>query len=186
LPVLGGHFIRVRGDDCVRLDQFVDDIGRFSRSCRINVADVQDGQVRMELLSDHEILIRDHAGVAREIDRKAIRKAQHVTSRRPDVSGQTVGLQLLRDIAAEEGRRDTLVWAAGTLQMETPPSLLIAPKRTVTTCSLSPPTAGILLPNQLFISPPTKNFAFLATMIFSVFELGASLTSNFGWAQSPA
>src|SRR5215472_18458345 len=79
-----------------------------------------------------------------------------------------------------------LLCAAGTLQMETPPSLLVAPKRSVTTCSLVPPAAGILVPNQLFISPPTKNFAFFATTIFSVFELGASLMSNFGCAQSPA
>lgn len=75
---------------------------------------------------------------------------------------------------------------ADSLEILTPPSLVIAPNRSNCTWLARPPACLTLRERNLAISAPTIRRDFLPTAVFTVFEIGITRTEKSGAPQVPA
>ncbi len=79
-----------------------------------------------------------------------------------------------------------LLCTAGTVVIPTPPTVFMAPKRTIIESFGLPPLALSLPAKKRGISLPVTILAFLASAIFTVLVLGVATTDVSGFAHVPA
>lgn len=86
---LGSRLIGVRRNHGVWLDEFIDHISCFRGTGREDVANIQNSQLGVEFTSDNTVLIRYHTGIAGEIDRESVGKAEYIPARWSDIGGSS-------------------------------------------------------------------------------------------------